>query len=546
MALRNLMPIAVLGGAALVSVSLLAQTEPTADHPPIFRTRSNWVLVDLIVTVNGEFVPDLTVDEVEVREDGKKQRIGFFEAIDLERSGTRQVREGVDLPGSAQFAVLLDLAKLSPESRRFVAPAIREFVGGKMVSGDFVMLATIGRGDLRIPVPLTEDLPLVVKTAEEILSRTDSWQRNEGPATGVLKEIPVAVDLPEPDPLTGEVPPTMIDAGKDALDTSEKQQNKDSLRRELQDLARSITLLSRYLQGLAGRKNAVLFTRGYALRSSGTSFEDVLDEAIAAANKAHVSFYTVDPSPLGEEDLTIGRLRFSPEGPIDIRPIEADVSQTDRQALHTVLARHTGGLAVLGTNQLTRALQVAYRDSKRYYRLAYVPMRTSIEPGKSHRIAVLVKRKGADVRSRDEVVEPDPQADLQFDVTNALAFPELFREFEFSASADVTDGGSVVLHTRIPKGDVEFRSDRGDSVAEVAFFASLTRSDGRPVLEDRLPLSRTYTLRLSPDQFAAIDVLTTDHPIDVALPSGEYTLTVAVHQPWAQRVSASRMKLVVP
>ena len=65
--------------ASLLAGSLAAQDGQTVT----FRIRSNAVVVDLIATDGkGNFVSDLKVEEVEVKEDGKKQQLLHFELVD--------------------------------------------------------------------------------------------------------------------------------------------------------------------------------------------------------------------------------------------------------------------------------------------------------------------------------------------------------------------------------------------------------------------------------------------------------------------------------
>lgn len=492
---------------------------PRNDQQPTFRVRSDLVLIDLIATADGLFIPDLAKGEIEIREDGKKQDISYFEAVDLDQPA--KTSPGMPaLPETAQFAVVIDLGQLGPESRRNVVPAVREIVGGKLRAGDRVMLATIGRGGLRIRVPMTQNLEDVLSVTEAVLTTQDSMGRRDQPDQGVLNDIP-KVD--------GGLA-SMIDG---QIKESEFRSNQDAQRRQVADVSQALSLLSRYMRDLPGRKNVVFISDGYRLHAEGSNdresqdaiplraaqvnFADELEPAIQAANAAQTSFYTVDPRGVGADDSL--------------------------RALHTALARDTGGVAVFGTNSLDKGLEKAYEESKRYYRLAYSPKREP-SPGTSHRIAIKVKRKGVDLRYRNAYTEPNPEELEKSDILNALSFPEVFSQFDLEVTTEL-EGNKLKLHTRIPTEQIAFRVENGQNVAELEFYAQLVDSSGA-ALQDELPLAKTYTLRFSDQQKTSIEVLTADHPLDLELASGVYRLTVAVRQPWAQRIAACSTTVEVP
>jgi hypothetical protein len=67
-----------------------------------------------------------------------------------------------------------------------------------------------------------------------------------------------------------------------------------------------------------------------------------------------------------------------------------------------ILARNTGGIQTLWTNDLTKIFPQVLQDSRQYYRLAYA--QPDPAPGKKHpesrSIEVKVARRGLDVRAR--------------------------------------------------------------------------------------------------------------------------------------------------
>jgi VWFA-related protein len=65
---------------------------PPQDARPTFRAEANYVRVDVYPTVNGRAVPDLTIDDIEILEDGVPQRIDQFERVALSTQTAREER----------------------------------------------------------------------------------------------------------------------------------------------------------------------------------------------------------------------------------------------------------------------------------------------------------------------------------------------------------------------------------------------------------------------------------------------------------------------
>lgn len=512
---------------------------PSVKPPqPDFSVRTDLVLVDFVATKGGEPVLDLRRDDVEVLQDGKKQKIKFFQLVDLDQPAAG-VPEGkgspFTRPEAAQFVILLDLGRLSPESRRLIVPAIHRTTSELVGPGDHAMLALMGRGQLRIPVPFTTDMQAIDSAAEQALTGQDIAARGEGPNDGF--------DNPRAAPggfiqkaSRGTVPggfntsldpkdPDLPDGAAAALAHFEFVDAQGAEQRIVNDASSSLKLLSQHLMGMPGRKNVVFVSDGYRLEGKGdpglamgpANYNAPVQEAIRIANQAGAAFYTVDPRGVGQDDSF--------------------------RALHTELARDTGGQAIFGTNDLGRGFERAYRDSRHYYQLAFAPKGEPVA-GDSHRIRLKTKRKDVQLRHRKEYLVPDPEAERAAKIRDALNFPEIHQDFEFELAAEVGKGG-VQVRTRVPIGQVTFREGSGRFSAEIVFFAEVFERSGRP-MGDELALAKTYTLNFSQKQLDSIDVLTADHSLDLDLQPGEYRLTVAIQLPWSQQIASRSALLSVP
>ena len=104
----------------LAAVALSAQSgqpprdpqEPSDQRPPVFRAETNYILVDMYAHRDGRFVDDLRADEVEVFEDGVRQRIDTFEHVRIggESDAPRRDADNEELAESRSrvFVVFVD------------------------------------------------------------------------------------------------------------------------------------------------------------------------------------------------------------------------------------------------------------------------------------------------------------------------------------------------------------------------------------------------------------------------------------------------------
>jgi hypothetical protein len=116
------------------------------------------------------------------------------------------------------------------------------------------------------------------------------------------------------------------------------------------------------------------------------------------ANRANISFYTLDPRGLTafDEDLSARR---------SLKISEDQARLAARQeSLHN-MASATDGMALLNTNNLDGALNRMLIDVGSYYLLGYYSTNTKLD-GKFRRLTVRVKRPAVDVRARPGYLAP--------------------------------------------------------------------------------------------------------------------------------------------
>src|SRR5688572_569845 len=144
-------------GVALAQTPSPAQTPPPADDSVVKITNA-LIQVDVSVTDrNGKVVTDLRPEEIELFENGQKQKITGFRFVSNARTIDVQEKPAIErsstaLPATAArpervsrtIALVVDDLTLSFESIVFVRQALKKFVDEQMQEGDLVAIIRTG------------------------------------------------------------------------------------------------------------------------------------------------------------------------------------------------------------------------------------------------------------------------------------------------------------------------------------------------------------------------------------------------------------------
>jgi hypothetical protein len=296
---------------------------------------------------------------------------------------------------------------------------------------------------------------------------------------------------------------------------------------------RAIEQLSERLGAMNGRRKAILWIGGQiafdpinfpclspdpmqycAVQASAPALLAAYRDAIATANRHNVAVYPIDPSGL---TTTLG------------------MGELQRQAALRMVAEDTGGVAVVGTNNLTAMYQAIVRDNSAYYLLGYTPS-VEYRDGKFHDLRVRVKRPELTVRARKGYFAPRPDSSRAAErplpegvsaaaARDALRMPVPVRGLAidlFSAPFKGTGrDGTVVIGGQIAG---QLRLGAGDrmTVSYQVFDREGTLRAGE---------YKVFTLNPSPDTRARIEKAGLRFIDRIALPPGGYELRLAVDQP---------------
>ncbi len=537
--------------ALMAGVALGAQTapqEPSIQPPVTFRSDINYVEVDArVLDAQGAFVPGLTSADFQVLEDGKPQKVDAFSFINIpvERQARplfakapieRDVADNITGYDGRVYIILLDDQHTHPLRSQRLKAAARQFVQRYMGANDTAAVVyTSGRSDVAQEFTNSQrrllasvDKFMGRKLRSSTLERLDEEQRTRG-----TRQQGDRID----DPFDQER--AMV-----------ARTTLDSLRN-----------LSNYLAGISGRRKAIIyFSEGvdydiYDVFSTSGGASAVLQasrDAVAAATRANVSIYGIDPRGLGAGGDDLIEVQDTPQDASLNLGLSSFGNEVQRsQDSLRVLSNETGGFAVVNRNDMATAFERVVADNSSYYLLGYYSSNEKRD-GRFRKIEVKVTRPGLSVRSRKGYVAARGRADTKDDprtapeLRTALSSPLPTSSLPMALSAAVFKGGdgkgAVVLSTLIAARDLDLVEKNGtfNNALEVVVTAADYRGKSFP--GDRA----TLTLAMKPDSVERLRAGGFRILNSIDLPPGRYQLRVAARESNTKRAGSVVYDLDVP
>jgi VWFA-related protein len=433
-----------------------AQQAPTTEQMPTIRTTTREVILDVIVRdKHHHAVADLRPDEIEVFEDGVKQRVNAFRDVQgAEQLQTEQALAknnapvpSYGAPKSAATAlpelnfVSIVLAQIAPLNLEFARQSVVEFLKSGRLPNTYVTVYRLDRS-LQIVQPYTADHALLLKAVNAAAKGVNTG-RGVTTAATVATGVDATVQANAANLLASPgISPQMAQSVQNVLMDPRQQIVTDPLwarNAASQDaslaLGNALVTQARLASGvrfaeslssgmdafdalrdlvriqskLPGRKVVLYLADGLTLPMDR---RDVVDSVISYANQMEVAFYAVDTRGLSVDDPLAQSLsdqaRAGAESSANnVSPrlghLEGDDVQlaatSDKQLAMEELAESTGGFAVTNTNQIALPMQRVMEDIRTHYEVAYAPSATNYD-GHFRKILVRVTRPHVTVQTR--------------------------------------------------------------------------------------------------------------------------------------------------
>ena len=408
----------ICGFAVAAGLASTARSQTTGAPAPgqpgtTFRAGVTLIRTDVIVRdANGAFVPDLTVDDFRILEDGVPQEVASLILVHGGRVFNQlvpppPVHEGIILPERRVqsqipgriIVFFVDAMHLEPETTPRVRHFVKEVADTLVHDGDLVGL--ISNGSAGTAVDLTYDLGHVKSAVDGIVGngmtpRDLIENTQEGPdGPGELRWRAHRAFLTVNNVLEGLAQiqdrrkviiyvSTGYDLNPFALQRLHRMPLRDELLRERPlDLAGENIDPNEILNPLNRiERQGAVFADGELIAE--------LAEITDTATRANTTLYTMDPRGLIS----------SPDIDYDV-PIDAwrEYMMAARSSLRT-LAELTGGISIVNTNNFSELLRRIDAETSDYYVVGYY----TSNPDPTHRrraLRVTVARDGLEVQARD-------------------------------------------------------------------------------------------------------------------------------------------------
>jgi VWFA-related protein len=552
----------------LVTTAGHAQSGGSIQQPAAtFKADVNFVEVHAVVTdARGEFVRDLTKDDFEIYESGKLQPPTVFNLVDsplIRRTAVvdaaaidPDVRDTIKRFEGRLFVIVLDDLHTAALRSQSVKRAAKQFVERHIGDGDLTAVVyTSGRTDAAQELTPSRRL---------LLASVDKFQGQKLPS---ITSERLAVHLNDRD---------MERAAASSSDdgSSNNSNNRTTRADDPRDFERgmnaqralgTIKNVAQWMSDVPGRRKAlVLFSEGieydiYDVFNNKAASSIIADarDAVAAAQRANVTVYAVDPrglTMLGDEQITIASLPDDPN--VDYgtpRGFQNELLMAQESLIS--LAEQTGGMAIVRTNDIPGGLTRIEQDTSRYYVLGYIsdPARA---PGKFRSIEVKVKRPGLKVRARRGYVPADLKGAKRASevkpgtspaLAAALTNPVPVSDVPFRVWAAPFKGSgksaSVAIAVEIDGATLKYKQQEGRFIEDLELSIVAADYDGKVRGSDR----QTMNLKLKPETH---QVMMTGGGVRmlsrIELPPSRYQIRVGVHESNGGAIGSVPIDLEVP
>jgi len=538
-------------------------TPQKAEDADVVRITTNLVQVDAVVTdKNGKVVTDLKPNEVEIYEDGHKQKITNFSyyvadsnptARDEKQVATKPDKNTPFIPPTVlkledvrrTIALVVDDLGLSFESTYYVRQALKKFVDQQMQSGDLVAIIRTsgGMGALQ---QFTSD-------KRQLYAAIDRLKYNAIGRGGVSAFAPI------------ESSNINNSAAADDLNTA--QEDFDQFREDIFAVGTlgALNYVIRGLRELPGRKSILLLSDGIKIfnRDDPGRSDRVLaglQRLTDLANRASVVIYTMDARGL----QTLGITAADNVSGMSAQQVEDQLSNRHADFFESqnglnYLAQQTGGMAIRNTNDLSGGIRRVLEDQRGYYLIGYRPDQSTFDPRtgrrKFHKLKLEVTRPGKfTVRMRngffgvtDEERNPRP-ATLAQQLVRALSSPfnstGVHLQLTSLFANDVKVGSFMKSVLHIDPHDLTFTDEANNRHKCVFDVLAMTFGDnGVPVDQS----GKTFTIQLNDDWYKRVqrDGLVYYVTVPIKKP-GAYQLRMSLRDSSSERIGSASQFVEVP
>lgn len=486
---------------------VLAQTKPAVPPQPqqtpenkdddVVKISTNLVQVDVMVTKDGKPVPNLTADDFEIFEDGKKQTITSFAYIsNVAQPPSTPVEKGT---GAAPYtrlkpedarrivAFVVDDLGLSAESLYRVRRQLRKFVEEQLQPSDLIAIIRTG-SEMGALQQFTNDKRLLTRAADQLrwsmcnrVGITVFRPFLAGSAYGT-SEIPICGYRTYG--MTLQSLRFILDAMAYLPGRKSLVLLSDSLPRESQD--------ELFPERGVLRDTGIVRDDSLSLPQNSINYHLSLQKLAEKAIRSSVVIYSVDTQGLQYTGPTAAdALGGNLQQMLNLMSMRSQLIINRREG-GELIAKQTGGFQVRNSNSY--GLDRIMEDQGGYYLLGYRPTDATFNR-RFHQLKAKLKRGGMNVRTRFGFFgvteeEANRARPTTRELTNlALASPFAAQDIEVDLTSffadDKTLGSTIRSFVYIDAKNISFTEAEGRYQAELELNGAIYGDNGMVVEQVR-------------------------------------------------------------
>ncbi|HKW63187.1 MAG TPA: VWA domain-containing protein [Candidatus Acidoferrum sp.] len=580
--------LSILVGVFLLSAFSLAAQQQSQQNTsnqtpsPTVRSTANEVVLDMVFRdKKGRAIHDLRPEEIHVLEDGVEQKVTSFHLVegkpaDLPSVPKTAVENGSPVldPMREVRLVTLVFEGLDQEGKRFFRQSLKDILDMAPEQNLYFSIVTVDHG-LQMLQPLTSDHAMLLKSMDR--SMTWSFVQYENQSTEVKQELQQTLSGGEPQiQASGGGGPSQAQMQSAVNYQMAKMQYDMLTQAEAADRAYNaratvdaLMALVRAQSQLPGRKVVLYFNPWLFIPEA---VKEQYNNLIGVANRANVSFYTVDPKGLvtwsqndnGRNWLNgaAGETRSQQMrgGVGEVSTSQARAGETAESALRANplmwlrdLAQQTGGVTIAETNDYKAPLRTALEEVRTYYEASYAPHITVFD-GKFRKISIRVDRPDIVVHSRSgyfavpQIKGGQQLYAYEMPLLNALNAPAAPHDVDFQVGAErFNDRGPKVEYMvtlEAPLKGLTFtpQPDQKSSAVDAALLAILKNSSGEIVEK----FSKDFAVQVATDKVGAYKEGNLVQTFRTELTPGAYTLEAVVMDRFDNKTCVKKTSVTVP
>jgi VWFA-related protein len=510
------------------------------------RTVTDLVLIDVQVTDRtGKPVKGLKPERFRVLEDDKVQKVATFDYYDIEAIETAAAEDStpvvvtlgaVAAPERVRAAVrdrrlivlFFDMTSLEPPELLRATDAAQRFLHEQMTPADLVAVVAFGN-QFKVLANFTNNRALLERAVARLIPGKESQLAGMADAAPAAGEEAVSED-------TGA-----------AFSADETEFNIFNTDRKLA----AVEALANLLRDIPGKKSVIHFTSG--ITQTGEENRSQLRAATDAANRANVSYYTVDSRgllatiPGGDPSAgaAAGTAMFS--GAAVFRQVQS--RQDSRETLAT-LASDTGGRTFFDTGDFREVFQKVQADAAGYYLLGYYSANAKPD-GRWRRVKVRVDAPGVGIRYREGYYAPknyglftteDRERQLEEAMRAEAPRVELPIALETAHFRVGKDEIFVPIAAKLASSALQWAAKRGRREAEFDFAAEVREETSGRVAG---ALRDTIKVKLGAERFQQVQQRALVYQGGLILGPGRYRLKFLARENETGRIGSFEQELLL-